>query len=115
GARHVAFIRRGLAVEVPQFDGRLQGGAQSDVGVAMLRAPDHGFGADYAGYPDRRTGLLVWQRPRIDVTEIEMFAFPAERTGLGPARQHEVVRLVEVFAVIGGIRLVEDLLAARSS
>src|SRR6202040_2009879 len=78
GARHVALLHRGVAVEIPQLDGRLQRGAQPDVWVAMLRAPYDGLGADHAGNPNRWTRLLVGQHPGIHEAISEMFAFPSK-------------------------------------
>src|SRR5690242_1552416 len=80
----------------------------------MLRAPYDGFGADDARDPDGRMGLLIGQRPWVDEAVVEMLPFPAERTGTRPRRDHDIVRLVEILAVVGRVGIVEELFAARA-
>src|SRR5579875_2810460 len=111
----VAEFSRAITIDIPQFNGRLQEGGQRDVGVAFLSAPQRGLGAQEAGNPHLRMRLLHRYRPRIDETVMEMAAFVAPWTGLGPRSDDEVVRLVEVFAVIGRIGVVRELLAARAA
>ena len=59
--------------------------------------------------------FLVGEGPRIDVAIVEMFAFVAPRSGPGPRLNDEVVGLFKVLAIVGGIRVVEELLAARAA
>src|SRR5579872_1802931 len=93
----------------------MQRGAQSDVGITMLGAPDYGLRADYSGDPDGRMRLLIGQRPRIDIAVVEMLAFPTERSGPRPRGNHQVMGFVEVFAIIGWISIIEDLFTARAA
>src|SRR5713101_1277086 len=109
---HIALVGRGVAVDVPQFHGRLQSGAESQVEIAMLRAPFDGLRTEDAWNPDRWARLLVGRHPGIDETIGEMLALPAERTRPRPGRENQVVRLVEQLAIVGRIGVVEDLLAA---
>ncbi len=56
--------------------------------------------------------FLERQHPRIHEAVVEMFALPSKRTGPRPRRDYQVVRLVEVFAVVRGIGVIGELLAA---
>src|SRR6516162_7919500 len=93
----------------------MQRGAQSDVGVTMLRTPDHSLRADYPWDPDGRMWLLIGQDPRIDVAVVEMLTFPPERTGTRPRRDHHIMRFVEVFAIVSGVGIIEDLLTSGAT
>ena len=83
--------------------------------MTLLRAPSDGLGAERAGNPHLWIRLLIRQRPWVYVAIVEMFALVAPRTGPGPRLNDEVVRLFEIFAVVSGIGVVEELLAARAA
>src|SRR5437899_2284856 len=78
----------------------------------MLGAPDDGLRAENARNHDWRMWFLIRPHPWIDEPIVEMLAFPAERTGSRPRSQDQIMGLVEHLAVVGGIGVVEDLLAA---
>src|SRR5579875_4114833 len=93
----------------------MQCGPQPDIGISMFGAPDYRLGADNPWNPNRGMRLLIGQHPRIDVAVVEMFALPPKRTRASPCRNHDVVGLIEIFAVVSGVGVVEDLLAARAT
>ena len=81
----------------------------------MLCAPLHRLRTERARNPHRRMRFLIRQRPRIHVAIMEMLALVAPRAGPRPGLHDKVMRLVEHLAVVGGIRVVEELLAARAA
>src|SRR5260370_17464194 len=115
GPRLVAFLRRRVRIDVPQLDRRLEERRERQVRVTMLRAPYDRFGADEPGDPDRRVRLLERPHPRIHQAEMEKLAFPSKRTGLGPSRDYQRVRLLEVFTVIPVAPILNQLLAPPPS
>src|SRR4029453_11012691 len=82
-------------VELPDLLGRLDGGAERDVRVALLRRPDDRFLAQHAWNPDARARLLGAPRPRVDPAMLRVGALPAKRSGLGPRLDDQVVGLLE--------------------
>src|SRR5712692_6587564 len=81
----------------------------------MLRAPFHRFRTNHAGYPHRRMRLLIPHRPRINVPIVKVLALVPPWSGPGPGLHDEVVGLLEKLAVVGGIGVVEKLLAAGAA
>src|SRR5262245_40445885 len=79
----------------------------------MLSAPFDGLGTDDPWNPHRRMRLLIRQCPRIHVAIVKMLALVAPGTRPRPRLHDEVVRFVEVLAIVRGIRVVEELLAPR--
>src|SRR5580704_18559070 len=106
-----SFVR----VVIPQIAGRAERGAQSEIWIGLLRAPPHRLRAERSRNPHRRMRFLVRQRPRIHMPVMEMLALVAPRPRLGPRLHDKIVRLLEVFAVVRRIRVVEKLFAARAS
>src|SRR5271166_4087662 len=101
-ARLVAVLERLVGIQVPHVAGRRQRGAEAEVGMALLGAPSDGLGAQRAGNPHLRMRLLIRQCPRIYMPVVKMFALIAPRSRPGPRLNDEVVRFLEVFAVVGG-------------
>src|SRR5204862_7231509 len=99
----IAVLQRDLIVELPDFLGLLDRGVERDVGIALLRGPHDRLLADHTGDPDARIGLLQWHRPRGDDAVLVVRALEAERAGLGPRLDHQLVRLLEALAVEGRI------------
>src|ERR1700730_17229057 len=111
-AGFIALLRRHLAIQVPQFRSGRQCGTKPEVRVAMLRAPDDCLRAENARDHDWRMWLLIRPYTWIDEAVVEVFAFPAKRTGPRPRRQDQIMRLVEHLAVVSRVGVIEDLLAA---
>src|SRR5438876_1043121 len=111
----IALLCRFVSVEVPQIARGRQLGAKPDIGIPMRGAPLDGLRAEGPGNPHGRMGFLVGQGPRIDVAIMKMFPLVAPRTGSRPGLDDKVVRFVEHLAVVRGIGIIEELLAARSA
>src|SRR5208283_406740 len=95
----VTLLRRDIAVDIPQLDGRLQAGAEAEVEIAMPRAPFDRFRTEHARNPDGRARLLIRGHPRINEAIVEILALPAERTRPRPGGEDNVMRFVEELAV----------------
>src|SRR5688572_7451387 len=106
----VARLGGDLVVELPDLLGRVDGRAQRDVRIALLRRPDDGLLAEDPGNPDARMRLLERQRPRVHDAVLEVRALPPERPVLGPRLHDELVRLLEPLAVVGWIDAGRQLL-----
>src|SRR5258708_36869170 len=78
----------------------------------MLRAPLYSLRTNLSRYPHRRLRFLIRQRPRINVPIVKMLAFVSPRPGPRPRLHDKIVGLLEQLAIVGGIRVVEELLAA---
>src|SRR5262249_5288660 len=102
-----------VSVDVPQIACRSNRGAQPNVGIAMFRTPPDRLRAQHARNPNRRMGLLIGQGPGIHMPVMEMLALIAPGARSRPRLNNEVMRFVEVLAVISGVGVVEKLLAAR--
>src|SRR6266851_1592486 len=111
----IPLLRCLVGIKIPQLAGRAELGAERDVGIAMLGAPLHGFGAEHARNPRRGMGLLIRQCPRIHVTIMKMLALVTPWAGPRPGLHDKVVRLVEHLAVVSRIGVVEKLLRARAA
>ena len=70
-------------------------------GIRFLSGPHQGVSAHHSGQPYLGVGLLVGLGPWIDVTVLEVLAFPTEGAGGGPGLDDEFVGLLEPFPVIG--------------
>src|SRR5215470_12480706 len=81
----------------------------------MLGAPLHGFRTKYAGNPHLRIRFLVRQGPGVHMAIVKMFSLIAPRTGSCPRLDNEIVGFIEVFTIVGGIGVIEKLLAAGST
>src|SRR5713226_8445828 len=114
GAARVARLRRDLIVELPDLLGRLDGGAQRDVGVALLRRPHDRLLAEHARDPDPRVRLLQRHRPRVHHAMLVVRALPPERPGLRPRLDDQLVRLLEALAVERGVDAGGELLLAAA-
>ena len=90
----------GVLVQPVDVRQQLQGRGQGHVGVLVLRGPDYRFRRGHAGNPDGRVRFLQRHHPRVDHPVVVVLAFVAERAGLGPGVDDDVVRLVEPLAVV---------------
>src|SRR5436309_7646576 len=115
GAAGVAGLQRDLVVELPDLLGRLDLGAERDVGIALLRGPDDRLLAEHAWDPHARVRRLQRHRPRVHHAVLVVRAFPAERPGLGPRLHDQRVRLLEALAVVRGIDAGGELLLAAAA
>ena len=111
GARLEAFLGRHFVVVGEGLHGGLQFGRQHQIRVAVLGRPGHRVAAHHAGNPDRRVRGLVGARPGIHVAVVVVLALPAERAGLRPGLDDEVVRLLEALPVVGRHGVVRHALA----
>jgi hypothetical protein len=103
GPARVAGLLRDLVVLLPDLLGRLDLGAERDVGIALLGRPDDRLLAEHARDPHPRVRLLQRDRPRVHHPVLVVRAFPPERSRLRPRLDDEVVRLLEALPVVGGI------------
>ena len=110
GAAGVAALVGHLVVLLPDLLGRLDLGAERDVGVALLRRPDDRLLAEHAGNPHARVRLLQRHRPRVHHAVLVVRALPAERPGLRPRLHDQVVGLLEALAVVGRVHAGGQLL-----
>src|ERR1019366_10049884 len=101
-----------ISGEIPQVARWCERRAEADVRITMLGAPLHCFGTQRARNPHRRMWLLIWQSPRIDVPIVKMLALVAPRSGPRPGLHDEVVGPIEHFAIVCGVGVIEELLAA---
>src|SRR5436305_6787217 len=108
----VAGLERDLVVQFPDLFGRLDGGVERDIRIALLRRPDDRLLAQHAGNPDSRIGLLQRHRPWVDDAVLVVRALPAERPFARPRRDDQIMRLFEALAVEGRIDAVGELLLA---
>src|SRR5271154_5390702 len=115
GTDLVTFLRGRVAIEIPEVNRGLEERRQRHVRIAMLRAPFDRFRAQQTWDPDRRVRLLERQTPRIDEPVVKVFAFIAERAGLGPRLDYDFVSFVEELAIKGGIGVGRELLAAAAA
>src|SRR5262249_24388546 len=115
GTARVARLGRDRIVELPDLLGRLDGGAERDVGVALLRGPDDRLLAEHAGNPYPGMGLLQRHRPRVHDAMLVVRAFPPERAGLGPGLDDQVVRFLEALAVESRVDAGRELLLAAAA
>src|SRR5262249_22559551 len=99
GATRIALLQGDPGVQPPDLLGLLDRGVERNVGIALLRRPDDRLLADHARDPDARIGLLQWHGPRVDHTMLVVRAFKAERAGLRPRLDDQLVRLLEALAV----------------
>ena len=106
-----ARLRRHFIVVGEGLHRRLQFGGEHQVGIAVAGGPGHRVAAHHAGNPDRRVRVLVGPRPRIHVAVVVVLAFPAERAGLRPRLDDEVVRFLEALPVVRRHGVVGDALA----
>ena len=104
-----------LVVDLPDLLGISDRGIQRDVGIALLGGPDDGLAADHARHPDPRIGLLQRHRPGIDHPVLVMLALEAERPGLGPGLDHQLMRLLEALAVVGRVHAGGELLLTAAT
>ena len=105
----------GVMVELERLAGGLQPSGQKHQRVAMLGAPLDGLHRHGGRDPDLRMGFLQRLGPRIDVTIVEVLAFPSPRAGLGPSFDDQVVGFLKALSVEVGRRVVGPTLAAAAA
>ena len=103
GAGGEADLAGGVDVDLFEFFGEADEGAEVHIGVLAGGGPDYAFGAAAAGEPDRGMGFLDGQHPGVDDAVVVETAFEAEGAGLGPAFDDQVVGFLEAVAVFGGV------------
>src|SRR5260370_4567308 len=81
----------------------------------MLRAPFHRLRTNHSRYPHRRMRFLIRQRPWINVPIMKMLSLVAPWPGPRPCLHDKIVGLLEQLAVVRGIGVVEELLAAGAA
>src|SRR5262245_42873749 len=90
--RHViAALPRSLAVQVEPLLGQIHRRQKGHVGITVTRCPFDRLSTANPWNPNRRVRFLQGEHPRIYITEMEMFAFPAKRTRLGPGLNHGIM------------------------
>src|SRR5437764_1357851 len=97
--RHLVGRARDDEVLGDELAGDIERHEERDVRVPALSGPDGSLRARGAWHPDRWVRLLQRQAPRVHVAEVVVAAFPAERAGLRPALQDQIVTLLEALAV----------------
>ena len=113
GAALVARLGGHAVVVLPDLLGRVDGGGERDVRISLLRGPHHRLLAQHARDPHARVRLLERHRPRVHHALLVVRALPAERPGLGPRANDEIVGLLEALAVVGGVHAGRELLLRR--
>ena len=114
-AGFVAVLAGDFVVVLERLLGRFEVGGEHDVRIAMLSRPLDRVAAHDARNPDLRVWILNRPRPRIDVAEVVVLAFPAERAGGRPGLDYEVVSLLEALPVEGRLGVVRHRLAAAAA
>src|SRR6516162_336050 len=115
GARLVAGLERDLVVKLPDLLGRLDRGVERDVGIALLGRPDDGLLAQHPRDPNPRVGFLQWHRPWVDDAVLVVGPLPAKWALARPGCDHQIVRLLEALAVVGGTDAGRQLLLAAAA
>ena len=88
-----------LDVDLLQPLSSVHQGPEVHVGVSMPGGPDHALRASGAGEPDVRVRLLHRNNPRVDHPVLVVLAFVAERAGLGPTLDDQVMRFLKPLPV----------------
>ena len=111
----VSELGRRVVVHIESVLRRAETGCEQHERVAVLSRPAHGLHADGGRNPYLRMRLLVRAHPGVHVAVVIVLALPAERSGVRPCLDNEVVRLLEALAIEHGRRVVRDALASAAA
>src|SRR5215471_6097597 len=114
GTGLVAFLCGSLRIEIPEFDGGFEPSRERNVGKSLPGAPCDRVRADQTRNPYGRMRFLQRQYPRVHEAKVEVLALEAKRPRRGPRLYDEIDALLEILTVVGRIRIVGELLAARA-
>src|SRR5437667_6440599 len=87
-------LGRDRIVQLPDLLGRVDGGAERDVRVALARRPHDGLLAHHARDPHARVRLLQRNRPRVDDPVLVVRALEPDGPHLRPRADGQLVRLL---------------------